>query len=64
MITRNLREMIMEALEEAGGKKYLLKCAREEPKSFLPLVGRCLPKEIVGADGGPIEVAARLVIKG
>jgi hypothetical protein len=63
-VTRDLKEMIMAALDEAGGKDYLLARANDPVtmNSFLTLVGKCLPKEVTGANGGPIEVAARLVI--
>lgn len=39
--------MIRKALEEAGGVEYLLTCARENPQSFLALVGKTLPKDVV-----------------
>ncbi len=45
-ITGDLRAMILGALEEAGGQRYLLAQAAENPQAFLTLVGRTLPKEI------------------
>jgi hypothetical protein len=38
--------MIRTALDGAGGAEYLQKCAIEEPKAFLSLVGRLVPSEI------------------
>lgn len=39
--------MILKALEDAGGAKYLLQCARDTPAPFLALVGKILPKDVV-----------------
>lgn len=47
----DVRAMIHNALEECGGVEYLKTQARENPNAFLALVGKCLPKEITGADG-------------
>jgi len=41
----DLREMILGALKDAGGRKYLKRQAKENPGPFLALVGRILPKE-------------------
>lgn len=45
-ITADLREMVMGALADAGGRKYLTEQATENPVAFLGLVGKCLPKDI------------------
>ena len=37
--------MIQNALETAGGEKYLVEQARENPSAFLALVGKVLPKD-------------------
>lgn len=45
VVTRDLREMILGALSDAGGRQYLLSCA-QDPKlapAFLSLVGKVLP---------------------
>ena len=55
-MTTDLREMILGALEDAGGRKYLSDKAEECPGPFLSLVGKCLPKEIKA------EIAATHVI--
>ncbi|MBM4382345.1 MAG: hypothetical protein FJ091_03140 [Deltaproteobacteria bacterium] len=38
--------MIEEALAAEGGVAYLRKQARENPQSFLALVGKLLPKDV------------------
>lgn len=53
--TRQLREMILAALDQAGGVDYLADQARAEPVAFLSLLARILPTQISGPDGAPIE---------
>ena len=38
--------MVMEALEEVGGKAWLVALAREEPRSFAQMLGKLIPQEI------------------
>ena len=38
--------MILGALEDAGGRAYLLEQARQNPSAFLALLGRLLPKPL------------------
>jgi hypothetical protein len=54
LLTRELKDMIRGALDKVGGQKYLETCARTEPKAFLLLLGKILPKEITGAGGTPL----------
>ena len=51
----DLRRMIHEALSQAGGVQYLYKQAVENPQGFLALLGKCVPKEVVGEGGGPMR---------
>ena len=44
-MTRTLREMILGALDDAGGQDYLAEQAHKNPATFLALVGRVLPRE-------------------
>ena len=55
-VTSDLREMILGALEDAGGRSYLASKAEDNPGPFLALIGKCLPKEIKA------EIAATHVI--
>lgn len=43
--TSALRELVLRALDEAGGVDYLRRMADEQPVAFLGLVGRLLPLE-------------------
>jgi hypothetical protein len=53
-LTSDVRAMILTALHDAGGAKYLQKQANDNPAAFMTLVGKTLPKEITGPDGKPI----------
>lgn len=44
--TRGLKGMILQALDESGGVKYLVAQAQENPVAFLGLVGKVLPAEL------------------
>ena len=56
-ITSDIREMVLGALEDVGGRAYLAAKAENNPGPFLALVGKCLPKEIKA------EIAATHVIQ-
>ena len=47
--------MILGALDKAGGEAYLARQANENPASFLTLVGKVLPLQLAGHDGGAIQ---------
>lgn len=55
-VTRELREMILGALEDAGGQEYLREQARENPIGFMGLLGKTLPKDINLGKGLRLEV--------
>ena len=57
--TALIKEMILQALNDAGGVDYLTERAND-PKTasaFLSLVGKVLPVQLTGEGGGPIQVA-------
>jgi hypothetical protein len=41
-----IRQLVVMALDEAGGVKYLTAQAKENPAAFLALLGKVIPKEI------------------
>jgi hypothetical protein len=55
-INRDLREMILGALSDAGGRDYLTRCAAENPGPFLALLGKILPTQLAGDGGGPATI--------
>jgi FtsP/CotA-like multicopper oxidase with cupredoxin domain len=59
--TAQLREMVLQALDEAGGVMYLVRQAkRRNPAPFMALLGKVLPMQVTGADGGPIEASLKV----
>lgn len=45
-INKDLKEMILGALDDAGGRSYLAARALDTPGPFLTLLGKVLPKDI------------------
>ncbi len=60
-IPKALKEMILEALDRAGGVDYLQQQAVENAPAFLTLVGKVLPKD-VRAEVKPSENLALQVV--
>lgn len=55
-LTGELKDMILEALGNAGGVAYLQKQADASPAAFLTLVGKVLPLQVTGKDGDALKV--------
>lgn len=53
-ITADLKAMILGALSDAGGQKYLAKQAEESPAAFLSLLGKVLPTTLQGPGDTPL----------
>jgi hypothetical protein len=55
-----LKDALMQAATEAGGKDglvgYLKQQAIKNPGPFLAQLGKVLPLQITGADGGPVLI--------
>ena len=45
-VTKELKDMILGALDDAGGQKYLALQAVNNPGAFMALVGKVLPKDM------------------
>lgn len=45
-ITADVKEMILEALDKAGGAKYLYEQSIDNPTAFMTLVGKVLPMQM------------------
>lgn len=55
--TKQIKDMILGALSNLGGQRYLAEQAQENPAAFMTLLGKVLPMQVTGADGGPIEIS-------
>ena len=64
--TKELKEMILAALSEAGGVEYLVDKANDPrtASAFLSLIGKVLPMQVTGANGGPVEHAVKFEVVG
>ena len=56
-MTTEVKQMILEALDQAGGVAYLAAKAETHPQAFMALVGRVLPLQVTGEDGGPVKTS-------
>jgi predicted ATP-grasp superfamily ATP-dependent carboligase len=61
-VTGELKTMILDALDGAGGVEYLKARALDTPGPFLALVGKVLPLQVTGEDGKSLPVAVSFQI--
>lgn len=59
--TKALKEMILGALDQAGGEAYLLQQARENPNAFMTLVGKVLPTTLAGDPENPPSITVTFI---
>lgn len=60
--TKQLKDMILQALDASGGVDYLTERAND-PKTagaFLSLIGKVLPMQVTGVDGDAIQTVTRI----
>ena len=55
--TAAVKETIEAAFHQLGGVKYLVEVGRSNPQVFCSLLGKILPREVVGEGGGPLQIA-------
>jgi hypothetical protein len=60
--TKALKDMILGALDGAGGQKYLQRQADENPAAFMTLIGKVLPTTLAGDPDTPLIVKIERVI--
>lgn len=61
-VTKALKDMILEALGNAGGVDYLETQSRDNPTAFLTLVGKVLPLQLAGDPNAPLVHEIRRTI--
>lgn len=66
-LTKDLKQMILAALDKAGGVEYLERRANDPrtASAFLALVGKVLPMTVAGDPENPVrfEVIERRIVK-
>ncbi len=60
-ITGELKEVILQALDKAGGVDYLHRIAHRHPKVFVSLLEKILPMQVNGAGAGGAHVVERIM---
>lgn len=54
--TGDIKAMVLGALSDVGGRDYLAARALDQPVAFMGLIGRVLPLQLSGQNGGPVEM--------
>jgi len=57
-VTKELKDMILGALDDAGGQEYLRQRALDTPGPFMALVGKILPKNIDANISGDVRITS------
>jgi hypothetical protein len=61
--TAAIKEMVVQALDNAGGVDYLVTQSRDNPTAFLTLVGKVLPLQVAGDINHAVKVSGALTWK-
>lgn len=59
-VNKALKDMILQALANVGGEKYLATQATKNPNAFMALVGRVLPLQV--KDGGAEPMVPKPIV--
>lgn len=62
-LTGQVKEMILAALDQAGGVGYLVMQSGENPTAFMALVGKVLPLQVTGDPAHPVAVSHTINLK-
>ena len=58
-----VKEMVIQALDEAGGVDYLVTQSRDNPTAFMTLVGKVLPLQVAGELNHAVKISGALAWK-
>lgn len=56
--------MVLTALGNVGGVKYLERQANENPTAFMTLVGKVIPLQVAGDPDNPVKSVVRIELVG
>lgn len=62
--TAAVKDMVLTALGNVGGVKYLERQAHENPTAFMTLVGKVVPLQVAGDPENPIKSVVRIELVG
>jgi hypothetical protein len=60
-VTTDLKNMILSALDSAGGEDYLKNQAIENPNAFMTLIGKVLPTTLAGDKDSPPSFSIKVI---
>lgn len=66
VLTAQLKDMVLQAADKAhpdGIVAYLTKVAQDSPATFVPLLGKVMPLQIAGHDGGALETVVKIKLE-
>lgn len=52
----DVKQAVVWAINENGGAEYIKRLMKANPRGTMVLLGKMMPNEITGANGGPIQV--------
>jgi hypothetical protein len=55
-LTADVKACIMSAFNDAGGREYLLRVAKTDPRTFCTLLGKILPTQVAGDTDQPVRI--------
>ena len=61
-VTKAVKEMVIAALNEAGGTAYLVEQSAKNPTAFLTLVGKVLPLDVNANLSGSVGLLPTAVV--
>ena len=62
-LTRTCKAALEIAFNEIGGVQALVDWGKANPDGFYALWGKLIPREMVGPNGGPLEVEHHVTVK-
>lgn len=55
-VSKSIREAVLASFEAAGAEEYLLRQAVENPVAYMSLLGKILPTQVTGENGGALTI--------
>ena len=53
---QQIRDIIVQTLDNLGGTEYLMEVARSHPAAFMSLIGKTMPLQVVGDKENPLKL--------
>lgn len=63
-LTGAVKDMVLTALSNKGGVKYLERQADENPVAFMGLVGKVIPLQVAGDPENPVRTVTEILVRG